>query len=254
MKTNMAFAVLFAATFGCRNEFVDLCPNDYNVAIAVVIVSDCAPPEDGISPVPAGDMTNVVNYKLHAYVYNSGGILVKDVEWRVSDPTLVILTPIEASAETRREAITLIQTTADILDRGGDTEPEATVTACVTNDCIDSDSSCVECLSEVCSAPHTVRSVVNAEGFWELEGATFPFTVQLAASQTGRDLEAISSYYRPEIHGQQINFAAGDWHYRGEFSDHEHVVGRVIRDSTGEDLGEWTANKCPDAGCSYPTP
>lgn len=250
MKTNIMFAVLCAMTLGCRNEFVDLCPNDYNVAVEVAIVSDCAPTtESSVSPVPAGDTTNVNDYKLHAYVYNSGGILVKDVEWRVSDdPTpLVILAPIEASAETRREAITLVQTTADILDRGGDTEPQATITACVRNDCIDSDSSCVECLPEVCSDPHTVKSVINAEGHWELSGATFPFPVPVYVSQSGRDLDAI--YYEPTIHGRQINFSSGSTSYVGQFTDRTHVTGEAIVSPSGDNLGTWTAVKCPDTGC-----
>jgi hypothetical protein len=250
MKTKMAFAVLFVTMLGCRNEFVDLCPNNSGIATAVAIVSDCASPEDGISTVPAGDTTNISIYKLHAYVYNSESIMIKDVEWRVSDPELLVLAPIEASAETRREAMTLVQTIADILDRGGDTEPEATVTACVTNDCEGIDTSCVECQPEICSAPHTVRSVINAEGAWELSGATFPFTVAIYASQTGRTLDAISSYYEPEIHSRQINFSSGDTSYVGQFTDRTHVTGEAIRSPVGENLGTWTAMKCPDSGCA----
>ncbi|MBI5071933.1 hypothetical protein HZB93_03535 [Candidatus Falkowbacteria bacterium] len=162
MKTKMLFAVLFAMALGCRNEFIDPCPNDSSVAMAVAIVSDCAPPEDGISVVPAGDTTSVSDYKLHAYVYNSYGIMIKDVDWQISDnPTLLTLAPNGASAETRREATALIQTTADILDRGGDTEPKATVMACVTNNCEVIEAGCVECLPEICSPPHTVRSIVG---------------------------------------------------------------------------------------------
>lgn len=247
MKTKMMFTVLFAMTLGCRNEFIDLCPNDYTVAVAVAIVSDCAPPEDGISPVPTGDTTNADAYKLHAYVYNSEGIMVKDVEWQVSDSELLVLAPIEASAETRREAMTLVQTTADILDRGGDVEPWATVTACVTNDCEAIDASCVECLPEVCSEPHVVRSVINAEGDWELSGATFPFPVPIRVRQTGRKLEA--AFYEPEINGRQINFSSGSTSYVGLFDNETHVTGEAIVSPSGDNLGTWTAVKCPDTGC-----
>jgi hypothetical protein len=249
MKTKIWFLVLLIAALGCRETFVDLCPHDSNVATEVAIVSDCIE-EDGTSPVPANDMTNVDHYKLHAYVYNVNHIMIKNVEWRVSDPTLVTLAPIGASAETPREARALIQTTADILDRGGDAEPTATITACVANDCVDSDSSCVECLPEICSAPHTVKSVVNAEGAWELSGVTFPFTVAIYASQTGRELEAISSFYKPEIHADQINFSAGSTSYLGHFIDRTHVTGEAIVSPSGDDLGTWTAVKCPDAGCA----
>lgn len=243
-------AVLFVMALGCRNEFIERCPNDSSVAMAVAIVSDCTPStEANVSPVPTGDTTNADAYKLHAYVYNSDGILIKDVEWRVSDSSLVSLAPIEASIETRREAMTLVQTTADILDLGGDTEPEATVTACVTNDCEAIDAGCVDCQPEVCSAPHIVKSVINAEGAWELSGATFPFPVAVYASQTGRDITAISSYYEPTIHGRQINFSSGSTSYVGHFTDETHVTGEAIVSPSGDNLGIWTAVKCPPIGC-----
>jgi hypothetical protein len=252
MKTKMLFAVLFVTLFGCREIFVDICAGEYRLVTTVVIEGGG---EDGISAVPVGDETNIVAYKIRAHVVNGRRMnLIQNVEWRISDPSLVRLATVPADPESHLEATAIIETLADILDRGGASEPEATITACIQNDCAGylGGEDCATCVPEVCSAPHTVRAVVNAEGFWELQGATFPFTVQLAASQTGRTLEAISSYYRPEINGRQIEFWADDWHYIGEFTDREHVVGRVVRDSTGEDLGEWTADKCPDTGCAPP--
>lgn len=253
----MMFVVLFAAMLGCRNEFIELCAGEYEIISAVVIESECVT-DDGTSPVPTRDTTNAGHYRLRAHVVNERGMnMIQNVEWRVSDPTLVDLAITEADPEFHREATALIRTTADILDRGGEVEPEATITACVINDCSDYNSGegCAQCVPEICSVPHTVRSVVNAEGAWELQGATFPFPVQLYASQTGRTLEAISSFYRPEIHGRQINFTAGEnWHYIGQFSDHRHVTGEVIESPSGTSLGTWTATKCPDSGCSAPVP
>ncbi len=255
MKTKVMFAVLFAMALGCRNEFIERCAEEYEIISAVVIESECVA-DDGTSSVPVGDTTNADDYKLRVHVVNERGMnMIQDVEWSASDdPTLVDLAIIEADPEFHREAAALIRTTADILDRGGEVEPGATITACVINDCSDyiGGDGCAPCIPEICSAPHTVRAVVNAEGDWELQGTTFPFPIQLRVRQSGRELAAAS--FEPGINGREIEFWSGDWHYRGEFADHENVVGRVIRDSTGEDLGEWTANKCPDAGCSTPTP
>lgn len=258
MKTNFLFAVLFALTLGCRSEFVDLCPGEDQIATAVAIESDCVE-ADGTSAVTANDVTGTDHYKLHAHVWRQGGAeFFKDVTWSVDDSTAFDLAPIPASPETSHEAATLILATADILDLGGDAEPETTVTVCVTNDCTHytGGGECAVCVPEVCSEPHTIRSVVNAEGAWELEGTTFPVTphLQLTAVQTGREIQGITGYLNPEIHGRQIEFSSGDWHYLGTFTDHEHVTGEVNLISTGEDLGPWTATKCPDSGCPDPTP
>lgn len=252
MRTKLALLVFFMMTLGCRKNYIELCADEYNLVSAIAIEGGG---EDGVSSVPAGDETNADAYKLRVHVVNERGMnLVRDVEWQISDPTLVELATIDADPEFHREAAALIKTRADILDRGGPNEPEATITVCVQNDCArySGGDGCAVCVPEVCSAPHTVRAVLNAEGAWELSGATFPFTVAIYVSQTGRALEAISSYYRPEINGRQIEFFADDWHYTGEFQNREHVTGRVVRDSTGEDLGEWTAAKCPPTGCTPP--
>lgn len=249
MKTKMMFAVLFVAVLGCRENFVELCAGEYNLVSAVVIESSCFD-DDGASLVPVGDDTNLDAYKLRVHVVNERGMnLLRNVEWRVSDPTLVDLAVIEADPDFHRETSALVETLADILDRRGESEPETTVVVCATNNCADylGGDGCAPCAPEVCSAPHTIRSIVNAEGDWELSGATFPFPVPIRVRQTGRKLEA--AFYEPEVHGRQINFSSGNTSYVGQFIDHEHVTGEAIISPSGDNLGTWTAEKCPPTGC-----
>ncbi len=250
MKMKITFAVLFAVLVGCRQNYIELCADEYNLISAVVVESSCFD-DDGASPVPVGDSTNPADYKLLVHVVSERGMnLIQNVEWRISDPTLVNLEITEADPEFHRESSALIETLADILDRDGETEPETTVVACVVNDCAGylGGSGCAPCIPEICSAPHTIRSVVNAEGDWRLEGATFPWSVPIRVRQTGRELAA--AFYELEIRGRGIEFWSGEIRYRGVFTpDQEHVTGEAVNDSTGENLGVWTATKCPPTGC-----
>ncbi len=250
MKAKIMSAVLFAALFGCRENYVNLTPReDYGIAIQVVLRADF-PEADGSMAVPKEDSTNASIYMLRAYVYNyQGMVLLRPVEWRISDRTVVELTPFDDEDPPTHESRAMVRAVKDIFDLGGENEPEAVITACVANTC-ESGSGEVECLPEICSNSLTVKGVVNAEGAWELEGATFPFTVQLYASQTGRTLEAISSYYKPTINGRQINFSAGSTSYVGHFTDRTHVTGEAFISPSGDNLGIWTAVKCPDTGCT----
>lgn len=249
MKTNVTFAILCALTFGCRNEFVDLTPReDYGIAVQVVLRADFFE-GDGTMAVPKEDNTNSYRYTLRAYVYNYRGmVLLRPVAWRVSDSTVIELMPTSDEDPPTHEARAMVRAIQDIFDRGDESEPETAVTVCVANDC-ERISGEVECLPELCSNSITVKGVINAEGAWKLEGATFPFPVQLYASQTGRTLEAISSYYEPEIHDRQVNFSAGSTNYVGRFTDQTHVTGEAIVSPSGDNLGTWTAVKCPDTGC-----
>lgn len=245
----MLFAVFFVAVLGCRENFVELCAGEYNLVSVVVVESSCFD-DDGASLVPVGDDTNLDAYKLRVHVVNERDMnLLRNVEWRVSDPTLVDLAVIEADPDFHRETSALVETLADILDRRGESEPETTVVVCATNNCADylGGDGCAPCAPEVCSAPHTIRSIVNAEGDWELSGATFPFPVPIRVRQTGQKLEA--AFYEPEIHGRQINFSSGNTSYVGQFIDHEHVTGEAIISPSGDNLGTWTAEKCPSTGC-----
>ncbi len=248
MKTKMTYLAIFAVLCGCRNEFIDLTREEYGVVTQIMIRPDF-PEGDGSIAVPKGDQSNTANYKLRAYVYNHDGMpLYRPIDWRVSDPALVELMP-ETDDPPTHEARAAIRTLQDVFDAEGETEPEATITACVTNDC-EGYGGEVVCEPEICSAPITVKGVVNAEGAWELSGATFPFTVAIYTSQTGRTLDAISSYYEPEIHGNQINFSAGSTSYVGHFTDRTRVTGEAIVSPSGDNLGTWTAVKCPDTGCT----
>ena len=47
----MLLVVLFAMALGCRNEFIELCTDEYEIISAVVIESECVA-DDGTSPVP----------------------------------------------------------------------------------------------------------------------------------------------------------------------------------------------------------
>jgi len=248
MKMKMMFVVLFAMGLCCRETYTELCPGEFYVATAVAVEGG---DEDGTSSVAVGDETNVDAYKLLARVINGRGMDVfGNVEWQITDSTLVRLATIEADPVTYRDASAIISTLTDILDSGGDFEPETTIRVCATNDCTNylGGSGCAPCVAEVCSAPRTIRAVINAEGDWIVQGASFPFAVELHISQTGRKLDAV--FYAPEIHGWQIEFTSGDYHYTGEFTDREHVTGEVVNVPTGENLGEWTAVKCPPTGCS----
>lgn len=251
MKKVAILLWLCSVTIGCRNEFVDLTPReDYNIATQVILRADFSE-EDGITvAVPKDDNTNSYRYTLRAYIYNYRGmVLLRTVDWHVSDETTVELVPFDDEDPPTHEARALVRMRKDIFDLGGETEPEATVTVCVTNDC-EGTSGEVECLPEICSNTVIVKGVINAEGAWELEGATFPFPVQLYASQTGRELEAISSYYHPKIHGRQINFSAGSTSYVGHFTDRTRVIGEAFVSPSGDNLGTWTAIKCPPTGCA----
>ena len=252
MKTNILFAVLFTMALGCRETYIELCPGEFSVATAVAVEGGG---EDGTSAVPVKDLTNADAYKLLARVINGRGMDVfRDVEWEITDVAIVRLATINADPVTYRDASAIISTLVDILDSGGETEPETTVRVCATNDCAGylGGDGCAPCVAKVCSSPRTIRAVINAEGDWIIQDATFPFAVELHVSQSGRKLDA--AFYAPEIHGRQIEFASGDYRYTGEFTDHEHVVGRVVSESAGEDLGEWTATKCPLTGCAPPEP
>lgn len=249
MKMTTLFVVLSMVLFGCRDNFIELCADEYNLISAVVIESSCFD-DDGASPVPVGDDTNMDTYKLRVHIVNERGMnLLRNVEWRVSDPTLMNLSVVEADPDFHRETSALIETLADILDRDGEHEPEATVVVCATNDCADylGGDGCAPCVPEVCSAPHTVRAIINAEGDWRLSGATFPFPVPIRVRQTGRKLEA--AFYEPEINGRQINFSSGNTSYVGHFEDETHVTGEAIVSPSGDNLGVWTAVKCPPTGC-----
>ncbi len=249
MKTKMMFAVLFAMVLGCRENYIEPCADEYNL-ISAVVIEGSSFDDDGASVVPVGDSTNPADYKLLVHVISERGMnLIQNVEWRVSDPTLVNLEITEADPEFHREASALVQTLADILDRDGENEPETTVVVCVVNDCASylGGDGCTPCVPEICSAPHTIRAVVNAEGDWELSGATFPFPVPIRVRQTGRELAA--AFYEPEINGRQINFSSGSTSYVGHFTDHEHVTGEAIVPPSGDNLGTWTAVKCPPTGC-----
>ena len=248
MKTKMAYLALFAALCGCSHEFTDLSREEYGVVVQVTIQPDLFD-GDGSLAVPKEDGTNAASYTLRVYAYNHDGVpLFRGAEWRVSDPAVVELMPDNEDPPTH-EARAAVRTLRDVFDLGGESEPEATVTACVTNDC-EGYGGGVVCESEICSEPFVVKGVINAEGAWELSGATFPFTVAIYASQTGRTLDAISSYYEPEIHANQINFSAGSTSYLGHFIDRTHVAGEAIVSPSGDNLGTWTAVKCPDTGCT----
>jgi len=252
MKTNILFAVLFIVTLGCRETYIELCPGEFYVATAVAVEGG---DEDGTSAVPVGDLTNANAYKLLARVINSRGMdTFGDVEWQIVDSDLAHLATIDADPVTYRDASAIISTLSDILDQDGTTEPETTLRVCATNDCTNylGGDGCAPCVAEVCSSPRTIRAVINAEGDWIIQGATFPFAVELHVTQAGRKLDA--AFYAPEIHGRQIEFTSGDYLYAGEFADREHVTGEVVNVPTGEDLGEWTATKCPLAGCPPPEP
>lgn len=258
MKTKSALFGLCAVLLGCREEYIDLCRGESSIVVSVILTSDSLDEDEGLV-VTREDETNMDHYSLKVYPYNDEGmILPRGVDWRITNPALVRLFPVPPDEEHGREGRALVQTLEDILDRGGETEPETTVVACVANDCANyqGGSECVQCQSEVCSRPITVRSVINAEGSWELSGATFPpIPIQLHVLQTGHELTAVSSEYEPRIEGRWVTFrAGGDWQYVGEFTDREHVAGEVTRLSTGENLGEWTATKCPPTGCPDPTP
>lgn len=247
MKTKIAFVILSIVTFGCRETYLELCPGEYQIATAVAVEGG---DEDGTVPVPVGDETNPDAYELLARVINGRGMdTFGEVEWQIVDSELVHLSTIDADRETYRDASAIASTLADILDLGGEVEPETTIRVCTTNDCANylGGSGCAPCVPEVCSAPRTVRAVVNAEGHWLLRGATFPFAVPIYVNQTGRKLEA--GGFELEIHGREIEFWSGTIHYLGEFADHEHVAGEATNDVTGENLGVWTAVKCPDTGC-----
>ena len=250
MKTKVMFAVLSLVVFiGCEHNFTELCADEYNL-ISAVVIEGSSFDDDGASVVPVGDSTNPADYKLLVHVVSDRGMnLIRDVEWQVSDPTIVNLEIIESDSEFHRETSALIETLMDIMDRDSENEPEATVVVCATNDCANylSGDGCAPCVPEICSEPHTVRAVVNAEGDWELSGATFPFPVPIRVRQTGRKLEA--AFYEPEINGRQINFSSGSTSYVGLFDNETHVTGEAIVSPSGDNLGVWTAVKCPDTGC-----
>jgi len=112
----MLFAVFFVAVLGCRENFVELCAGEYNLVSVVVVESSCFD-DDGASLVPVGDDTNLDAYKLRVHVVNERGMnLLRNVEWRVSDPTLVDLAVIEADPDFHRETSALVETLADILE------------------------------------------------------------------------------------------------------------------------------------------
>lgn len=249
MKMRTMFVVLFAMVIGCRENYEESCADEYNLVSAVVIESNCID-DDGVSLVPVGDGTSPADYKLLVHVISERGMnLIRNVNWRISDPALVNLETLEADPGFHREASALIETLADILDRDSENEPEATIVVCAVNDCENylGGSGCAPCVPEVCSTPHAIQSIINAEGDWELSGATFPFPVPIRVRQTGRKLEA--AFYEPEISGRQINFSSGNTSYIGQFTDHEHVVGEAILSPGGENLGSWVAVKCPPTGC-----
>lgn len=256
MKTNMLAVVICLAVAGCREErSPDLCLDEYGVVTEIRIESDCSEGErDGPSFVTARDSTDTSAYALHAYAFNSRGTgIYREVQWQAADSTLVELMPLPRETGERRESRALIRTLADIFDRGGEEEPSTTAVACLTNDCADyqEGEDCAPCPLEICSEPSTIKSVLNIEGSWVLEGATFPFPVQLNATQTGHRVVAISSAYAPTVSGRQVTFnVGGDWQYAGEFTDREHVTGEVTRLSTSENLGAWTATKCRQPDCS----
>ena len=249
MKNKTLFAVFFLTLFGCRENRVELCAGEYEIATEVLVEAESFD-TDGALAVPAGDWTDVDKYKLRIHVVSGRNMnLFQDVEWRISDPTLVSLSALHADPDGHLEASAIVETTADILDRSGETEPETTITVCVQNDCADyaGGEGCAACLPEVCSRPYKVRAIVNAEGDWRLQGATFPYPVPIRVKQTGRELTA--AFFEPSIHGTQINFSSGSTSYVGQFTDHEHVTGEAIVSPSGDNLGVWTAEKCPATGC-----
>lgn len=225
--------------FDCVYKNEPKCEGQLEVADVVVVEGDFI--REQVLSVAKGDSTYTERYYIHAYALNHVGYAISQtVEWRVSDAELINFLPLASEAGTKIS----VKTTKDLLDVGSETEPEDTITACVTNDCsyANKDDGCYPCGPEVCSNPLKIQSVINIEGSWRLEGATFPFPVEIYIQQTGHQIDTAFAA-NASINGREIIFDLGGFRYSCELENRESCVGDVVNTATSENLGVWTGTK-----------
>ncbi len=231
--------IMFDLTvLGCvyRNE--PECEGESEVAELVLIENNFI--KNQSLAVTKDDKTYAERYEILGYAKNRYGYgIPRAVAWKTSDPELIGIEVLTSEVGTKAK----ITVKRDLFDSSG-VEPEAHVAGCVTNDCsyFEKDASCPPCSPEICSNPLRIQGVVNIEGLWKLEGATFPFPVEIYIQQTGYQIDTAFAA-DALINGKEVIFDLSEFRYSCELQDREHCVGEVINTNTGENLGAWSGTK-----------
>ncbi len=156
-----------------------------------------------------------------------------DITWSASDP-MVTLQMLDGPM-----GLTTSPTfDTDCLDTGTcPTEPSATVTACVTNDC---PATATNCKLTVCiNVP--IKGIVNLKGMWAWTGYNLPATAKLLQGGRFVVVPAISND-RGIVLGDKIELRDDTHTYDGTISpDHQHMSGTVTDVLVDIPLGAWSA-------------
>lgn len=133
-----------------------------------------------------------------------------------------------------------VRMTQDYYDVG-DTEPANLVTACTTNDCAPSDTSCEP---TVCASV-TVKAAINLEGLWLFDPISEPPGLLLDIWQTGRTIFAASNDVEHAfISGFSLRFDRGDYRYVGTIApDRTHIEGYSFDLISYLPAGSWSASR-----------
>jgi hypothetical protein len=224
---------------GCVYKSEPTCEGEAEVTTVVTLSNAFI--EGEMLAVAKGDSTYTERYVISGYAKNRYGyVMPRAILWQTENLDFLELMPVEADVGTDVRVIVK----KDLFDNSG-VEPEGEIVGCVQNDCkyfID-DQSCPSCTSQICSYPPLkIRGIINIEGIWRLEGATFPFPVDIFIQQTGNRVDTVFAT-NASIQGRQVVFDLSEFRYSCELSDREHCQGEVVNTATGENLGEWKATK-----------
>ncbi|MBI4138882.1 hypothetical protein HY479_01900 [Candidatus Uhrbacteria bacterium] len=155
--------------------------------------------------------------------------------WKLSHPEIVDV----GFAHTSSATVGILHGQTDALDGAGE-EPHADITACALNDCpSEAHGACQPTICQTIPA----YSIVNIEGFWRLEGATFEEPQSVTFKQNGRFFKnPYDGIKRGVVHGRDVSFEINDNGYYATLShDRTMLSGTVIDLLAWEPLGSWTA-------------
>lgn len=130
----------------------------------------------------------------------------------------------------------------DVFDTGDEEEPATLVMACAVNHCPDPRPP--DCADLVCASV-TIASVVNLEGAWILNGATFDPPLVMSPAQDGRSFaDATIGLQDGAVDGTSVSFSIGDYLYEGTFAgDRDHLQGEAWELMTLSSVGAWSAER-----------
>jgi len=184
------------------------------------------------------DQCNSIFARTESVNTGKGSFISAEYQWQAKNPDLVVISDSIYSGDSSGKSFDVLRDmiTDSVLDK----EPSTTIQICAYPKLKDFEPICRQII---------LRSIVNFEGTWCFQGASFVPDLNadcqaLKIEQQGRRL-FLEDGSQGEINEKQVDFFFNDYEYRAFLDDHAEIsTGQVI---VGNDLeGYFSAFRLPD--------